>query len=311
MKNKLKTITLLCLSAIFLIACGSGNDADVNTEEETSNNFVTYDYLNKVMNREKKDGDIEYKYADYITIGEYKDIEADVDFSIKDITDEKYNDSLKSLMLESASNGEVLLEIPELTEELVTKIVKDNQLPEEIKTVEQFEKFLREGLEKAALDNFNTAKFESAIQKIIKGSKYTNLPIEDYNNAYDMMIADIRNTYDSYSKLIEWEDYLKASGYDNEEALIEECKDRAAEYIQRKLAIIAISDQENFTVSEEEFNDCINYYVSYNQYEDVDMFMDSLGAEKDSFIEERYYEILYYKVYDYIIENAKEINIGK
>lgn len=401
MKKRLVSGLLIGCMAISLVACNgkkSNGEQTTTTAKATvtTGSNATYDYFNTLMNRTTPEGMVEYKYADFITLGDYKGVKAEFDTSIKNVTDEDYQNNLKNVLSAysttnkvtsgTTKNGDkinldfsgkldgvafdngtatdqtytvgsgqfisdldkglagltvgkeysipckfptdydnkdlagkdVVFDVtvnyieetvyPELDDELVAKIVKEKELDDSIKTVADFEKNLKEALKNQAEANFKDAKFNAAWETVLANCTYAGTPQVDYDAAYNSMLTNIKSSYEQYSSILDWETFLKMSGFDSEEALKKYCEESASDYVKTKLAMMAIAEKEGLKVSDEEYKDCAQYYVDYYQYDSLEDLVAALGKEKDLFIEERYYEVIYYKVYDVVVDNAKEVN---
>ncbi len=401
MKKRLISLLLVVCMVLSLAACKKSGKDDGTTKEAstiTGESFATYDYFNKLMGRtENVSGSTLYKYADFITLGEYKGVDAKVDFSIKVVKDEDFESSLKSILekygetnqitsgttkdgdkinldfsglldgvafdngtatdytytiggsfIEDLDRGLIGLTvgkeysipckfpddystdaslagkdvvfnvkvnyieetiIPELTDELAKKIAEDNSLTDEFATVEGLKTYLKKSLEDSALASFKEAKFNAAWENVLANCKFDGKPQVDYDSAYNSMVANAKNTYASYESLgIEWESFLKMYSFESQEDFEKYCADSALNYVQTKLAMMAIADKEGLTVSEEEYKECSQYYVDYYKYDNLDALLADLGESKDAFIEERYYEVIYEKVYNIVLDSCKEID---
>jgi len=398
MKKRLVSGLLVGCMLLSLVGCNNKKDKkeEPTTGITTTQSNATYDYFNTLMNRTTPEGMVEYKYADFITLGDYKGVKAEVDASIKVVTDEDYESNLKNALSEYATTNKVTtgttkkgdkinldfsglldgvafdngtatdqtytvgsgqfiedldkglagLEVgkeysipctfpsdydnnkdlagkdvvfvvtvnyieetvyPELTMELVEKIVDDKELDIDVKSVEDFEKYFRKALEDQAESNFKDSKFNAAWESVLANCTFNGRPEVDYKSAYDSMYANIKNSYQTYASILDWESFLKMYGFADEDALKKYCEESAEDYVKTKLAMMAIAEKENLKVTEDEYKECAQYYVDYYSYDNLDALVAALGSEKDLFIEERYYEVIYYKIYDIIIDSAKEV----
>lgn len=401
MKKKFVTLLLATSMVLSLVGCKSNSDSnkkpnDTTKKETNVLGFASYDYILKVMgSKESSDKSTLYKYADFITLGEYKGLEAEVDPALKVVTDEDYKSSLDNILdqykttntlttgtvkegdkinldfkglldgvafdngtatdydytlgggfIEDLDKGLVGLEVgkqysipckfpedygkeelngkdvvfevtvnyiveevaAELNDELAKKIATDNNLSDSFDSVETLEKYLREQLEKQAVAEFEDAKFGSAWEKILANAKYDGMPEVDYEATYNSLVTNAKNQFTQYEAYgFDWATFLSLNGYETEDAFTKDCETKANDYIKTKLAIMAIADKEGFTVTDDEFNECANQYVTAYGFENLDALYDYVGNSKQAFIEERYYEVLYKKVYDFIIANCKEV----
>lgn len=400
MKKRLVSGLLVGCMMLSLVACnkkdGGKNEATTKPSGNTVVSGATYDFFDKLIGRDKAPANaVEYKYGDFITLGDYKGVNAEVDTAIKEVTKESYDAALKGVLSSHAKtnqvktgktkdgdainldfkgllNGEafdngtatnynytiggtfiedldrgliglevgkkysipckfpsdyqeeklkgkdVVFEVtvnyisetiyPELTDELAKKIAEENKLTDKFTTKDGLEKYLNEKLKEEAQASFDSEKFVSAWENVIKNCKFDGMPEVDYQAAYDSMVENAQNTYAQYQLYgYDWASFIKMYGFESEADFKKYCEESATEYVQTKLAMMAIADKEGIKVTKEEYEECAEYYVTYYEYKTMDELYEALGNSKDLFIEERYYEVIYGKVTDLIIENAKEV----
>lgn len=395
MKKRLVSGLLVVCMLLSMTACKKDDDkgSDVVASSDT---YATYDYFNELLGRDKTPANtVEYKFEDFIELGEYEGVKAEVDFGIKEVTDEEFETALKEVIasyakteqiktgkvaegdsinldfeglldgkafengtatnyaytigggfIEDLDRGLIGLEVgkeyslpctfpetyqeetlagkdvvfvvtvnyinkttyPEVTDAMAKEIAEKNELTDRFTTAEGLKKNLRESLEEQAKNDFNDAKFEAAWENVLKNCKFTGNPQVDYQAAYDSVESNAKSQFETFSAYgYTWAEFLKLYGFEGEDDFAKYCEESATEYIQTKLAIMAIAKKEGFTVTEEEYKECAQAYVDNYEFESLDELLEAVGDAKNVFIEERYYEVIYGKVFDHIVEKCKEV----
>ena len=403
MKKRFVTLLLATSMVLSLFGCKTNKNKTNNGETASANasssevKFASYDYIYEIMGRKDSvSGSTLYKYADFITLGEYKGLEAEVDSSLKVVSDEDFDSALNNILskyaeenkittgvtkdgdtinldysglldgvafdngtatdasytiggtfIEDLDRGLIGLEVgkeysipctfpsdysnnpdlagkdvvfvvtvnyisekvtPELTDELAKTIATDNGIEDKFSDVAGLKSYLREQLESQALQTFKDNKFESVWKKVLEASTFTGMPQVDYDATYSQLYSNAQNQFAQYSAYgFDWKTFLSMYGYSSEDDFVAGCKEKAEDYVKTKLAILAIADKENITASEEEYKECAQQYVTAYEFNDLDDLYTQVGDSKEAFIEERYYEVIYKKVYDLLLESSKEV----
>ena len=175
--------------------------------------------------------------------------------------------------------------VPELTESFIKDTLGYD-------SEEDMNKQIRESLTVSNEETSNEALRENAITAVIDGSKFTSYSDELYEAC--------EQSYDeSYSTYMDW------FGYDSLEELYEafgiteEIKNNdILTMVYRMIAVDAIAKAEKITVSDEEYEDALEEYASYHEYDSTD---DLLADYDEDSIRQWALED---KVTDLIIENA-------
>ncbi|MCM1161893.1 MAG: trigger factor [Roseburia sp.] len=178
---------------------------------------------------------------------------------------------------------------PELTDEFV----KENL---EYDNVEAFREETKNSLIESATEAAKEEAQAALLEEIIENSKFEMVESEvsDYREA-------LIEEYKSYAEMygMEYGDFLEMFVGTTEEAFEEESKSLAENSIQTTLIYQAIIEKEDLGVTEKEYQKAVKDMAEEYEYDSVEEF--EADYDKPSIIE----ELLYEKVMDFIIENAK------
>lgn len=178
---------------------------------------------------------------------------------------------------------------PELTDEFV----KENL---EYENVEAFREATRNNLVESGMETADEDARNALMDEIIDNSKF-ELVEEEVSQYREELIAE----YQSYAEMygMSYGDFLEMFMGTTEEAFEEESKGMAENSIKTILIYQAIIDKENLGVTEKEYEKTVKEMAKEYEYDSVEEF--EADYDKPSIIE----EMLYEKVMDFIIENAK------
>lgn len=178
---------------------------------------------------------------------------------------------------------------PELTDEFV----KENL---EYENVEAFREATRNNLVESGMETADEDARNALMEEIIDNSKF-ELVEEEVSQYREELIAE----YQSYAEMygMSYGDLLEMFMGTTEEAFEEESKGMAENSIKTILIYQAIIDKENLGVTEKEYQKKVKEMAKEYEYDSVEEF--EADYDKPSIIE----EMLYEKVMDFIIENAK------
>jgi trigger factor len=132
---------------------------------------------------------------------------------------------------------------------------------------------------------------ENLLQQVIDASVVLQYTQEDYDNAY----ADVEAFYSSYAELldVEMDEIYDTFGVDDEDL-----ESDAMDMLARNLVIAAIQENEGLSLSDEDFEDGVTYYMEANDYDDRDEFLSDYGEDaiRSQLLEDA--------VLDLLVENA-------
>jgi trigger factor len=128
---------------------------------------------------------------------------------------------------------------------------------------------------------------ENLLQQVIDASVVLRYTQEEYDNAY----ADVESFYSSYADMfgVELDEIYDTFGVDDE-ALETDTMDMLA----RNLVIDAIRENEGLTLSDEDYEDGIAYYMEENDYTDRDEFLNDYDEDaiKSQLLEDAVLDLL-------------------
>jgi FKBP-type peptidyl-prolyl cis-trans isomerase (trigger factor) len=183
---------------------------------------------------------------------------------------------------------------PELTDELIKTYVKDSVVTQEAacKTVDDYREYLRERYEFAYADISNDNLVSDILDYLLEKSEFTPIP-EDELNSY---------VEDKYAYYI---DYCKKNGF-TIEAYLELEKITVDEFrtqlrkdgenlIKKTMIVNAIKELEGITLTEEAYQEYLEFLVVYYQFDSIDALKKSiteLGVE-ETIKNDATYELVY------------------
>jgi trigger factor len=113
---------------------------------------------------------------------------------------------------------------------------------------------------------------DDLLGQVIDASVILQYTQEEYDNAY----AEVESFYSSYADMFGVElDEI----YDTFEIDDEALKSDTMDMLARNLVIAAIQENENLTLSDEDYEDGIAYYMAENDYTDRDEFLSDYGED--------------------------------
>ncbi len=178
---------------------------------------------------------------------------------------------------------------PELTDEFV----KENL---EYENIEAFREATRNSLVESLMEDAREEAQSGLIAEIMDNSTFEM--VEDEIEAYrEAMIEE----YEAYAEMygMAYGDFLEMFMGTTEETFAEDSKGMAEESIKNILIYQAIIDKEDLGITEKEYKKAIKEMAKEYEYDSVEEF--EADYDKPSIIE----EMLYEKVMDFIVKNAK------
>ena len=176
--------------------------------------------------------------------------------------------------------------LPELTEDFII-----NTLGYE--SEDDMRKEIRAGLESENESNSTNELRETLIQKVIDGSTFDSYS----QDIYDSYAAGIEENYESYAEMFGCESVEEV--YDLFEITDADIEKEIINQVYRTIIVHAISEAENLTLSDKEYEEGLERYTAETGYETSDELLEYYG--EDSLRE----WILEDKVLDFLEKNAK------
>lgn len=174
--------------------------------------------------------------------------------------------------------------IPEYTDDFV----KENT---EFDTKEAFEQDMKTSMEEEYTQASESELRETLINEVIESSTVTQYSEETYQSYYDAVMAD----YEGYAEMFGMTTDELISSFNMTD---EDIKTETLDYLYRDLIVAAIAENENLSVSDEEFNTGAEQYAAEYEADDVSSFLEEYGEDniRNWLLEE--------KVLDLLEENA-------
>lgn len=175
--------------------------------------------------------------------------------------------------------------VPEITDEFITDTLG-------YESREAFEASLKQEAESEYESNSSYELRENLLQQVIDNSAFENYSQE----LYDSYAASIQESYESYASMFGYESVEEI--YELFGMTEEDVEADVLNYVYRTIAVHAISDAENITLSDEEYQTGLENYVTDYGYEDTDSLLADYGEAsiREWLLEE--------KVLDFLEENA-------
>lgn len=175
--------------------------------------------------------------------------------------------------------------VPEITDEFITDTLG-------YESREALEEALRQEAESEYESNSSSELREDLIQQVIDGSTFENYSQE----LYDSYAASMQESYESYASMFGCESVEEV--YELFDMTEEDVEAEVLNYVYRTIVIQAISDAENITLSDEEYESGLESYVADFGYDDTDSLLADYGEEsiREWLLEE--------KVLTFLEENA-------
>lgn len=161
------------------------------------------------------------------------------------------------------------------------------QIEEEI-LPECTDEFVKENLGYENYDEFEAAMYDSVaadyeyesdynlkedlLQQVIDASRILQYTQEDYDAAY----AEVEAFYSSYAEVFDMD---LEEIYDIFEITEEDMKKDTLDMLSRHLVVNAIAENEKISISDEEYEAGLSYYMEENDYDSKEEFLNDYGEE--------------------------------
>lgn len=162
-------------------------------------------------------------------------------------------------------------------------------------SIADMEASIRAELESTAEEDAQANLESELVSQLLSGCKF-NIEDSDVEAYVDQMMGQ----YETYAQMygVDLETFLQNYVGTTEEEMREAYRPSASYRVQMTLAFHAIAEQENLTVSEEEYQTKLAEYAELYNYEDVNDVEETVGRE---LLEEQVEQEM---VLDFILENA-------
>lgn len=195
---------------------------------------------------------------------------------------------------------------PEYNDEFVKMVAADNDM--DMSTTEEMTADIRDFLVQTKLDTFNEKKYNIIISQILDETEFKEMPQSEYlylqNTVRNNMNAQFE-TYGTAYGAADVESFYQTNmasmyGYPTLDEFI---TGYSMDYLEEKMVITLIAQNEDLVVSEDEITEYGTQIALNNGYESYDAVLKEFG---DVIIEEFRYTLLQGKVFDYLVENTAE-----
>ena len=204
----------------------------------------------------------------------------------------------------------VITKMPELNDELVKKIAKDNDL--DVKTVDEFNKLVKEELTESKKQTFENTKNADGWAKVIENanvSGFNEKEVSDLEATIKKNVQTQFETYGSYYNIKTIDAWIKNYlGFKDEAEYNKYVTDYAKDYLTERMVVTMIAEKEGITVTQDEIEslgaDTAKEY-EYDSYKELyKEFGDDIELELG-------YQLLWDKVYNKIQPTFVEVDKKK
>ncbi len=206
--------------------------------------------------------------------------------------DDYYEESYagKDALFETVLNYIVESEEPVYNDALIASAT-------DYKTVAEYEEATRKELEQNASESDASTDRMNIMETVINNCEVTEYPEEELKSRISQITDNMAEQAETNG--VDLETYLSYYGYDADsfQTLV---KENVENYLKEKMIVVTIAEKAGIEVSAEEVDLKVQEYLESSGISDKETFMKTYGYEE----EDLYYEILYTKVGDYILEKA-------
>ena len=187
--------------------------------------------------------------------------------------------------------------VPELTDALV----KDNT---DYDTIDAYKESIRKDLEDQNKTTAENNAKRDVFDKVVANAEISGYDETEVKNLIDEEFSNFKQqaaSYESYG--YSYEDFLAMYGYTSEDALKSVITDYVKEYLNQKMVLYCVADNEGIKVTDEERDEKVQEIVDmYSGKKSADDILEEYGEE--------YFDvsILTQKVMDYLMENAVKVD---
>jgi len=164
-------------------------------------------------------------------------------------------------------------------------------------TVDEYEAALIEEKQKSADDSDLSTNKNQAFQAAVDKCTVSEYPEAEVNERVEMVMGNVEQEAEANG--VDINGYLANYGYDLD-TFKDNVKQSVETYIREKMIVVAISEKEGITVTEEEADNKVKELLEMSGLSDKETLSKQYGFKDEDY----YYEVLYQKVVDLIYENA-------
>lgn len=159
----------------------------------------------------------------------------------------------------------------ELLPELTDKFIKENL---EYNSYDEFEAAMRKSVENTYAAESTGELQETLLQQVIDASSILEYSKKDYDEAREV----IESGYAAYVDMLGMESLDEL--YDSLEMTKEDLEEEITESLYRTLTIKAIIESESLSLSDEDYEEGIAYYMEQNEYDSREEFINDYGEDE-------------------------------
>ena len=171
-------------------------------------------------------------------------------------------------------------------------------------TVDEYEAALIEEKQKSADDSDLSTNKNQAFQAAIDACTVSEYPEAEVNERVEMVMGNVEQEAEANG--VDINGYLANYGYDLD-TFKDNVKQSVETYIREKMIVVAISEKEGITVTEEEADNKVKELLEMSGLSDKETLSKQYGFKDEDY----YYEVLYQKVVDLIFENAVAVEASE
>ncbi len=196
---------------------------------------------------------------------------------------------------------------PTINDELVAKIAKD-QSWEDVKTVADMNKKVKEDLEATAKANYDAAKENAVWEKVIENAHVTGYDNDELAQLQQTIQDNVKAEFEEYgsyysvSSLQDW--VTKMLGFESTDAYNKYVVEYSESYLKEKMIVTMIAAKEGLTVSSDEIDEAGEKLAESYQYDSFKAMYNEFG---DDIIYEIGEEQLWLKVNDVVMKDVTAV----
>lgn len=214
-----------------------------------------------------------------------------LDLTFPEVYDSNPDLAGAAVSFEVTINGISIVEVPELTDELVTELGIEG-----CATADELRDNLYESFYNNVVDSYNQAVRNDIIDAITAKCIFKDPPEKMVDRYYDIMVEGMTSQAFSYG--MDLSTYMYNYYYMDEEAYSEAFRENAVTSAQQYIMLQAISDAEDLNMSEEEVSQAMEESAAEYGYASVEEFKEQ--ADEKTFRE----YLMAETVMDFLVENA-------
>ncbi len=193
--------------------------------------------------------------------------------------------------------------LPEYNDEFVKKLTADSDEP--MNTTKELEASIVEYLTASKKSTYESDVYGQMMIKILDNSEIKGAPEAELNETINIIKGNAQAEFEQMGEMYgasTFEDYIvKVCGYESMEAFDTDVKEYATEYLNEKMVITIVAEEEGITVDEAKVKEYAQTLATEYGFESVTALEESYGASLYTDIR---YELLYADVYSKLVSLA-------